>query len=119
MSCDGLRVSYDEITSFYLSLLGIMSTWISEEFRETPLLKANGIEPGSLAVKMQVEEHMRIDQSFVAIQEEAEAERHDSLKASDPQFVLLDLFELLEDYGPVWYTLELRTRIVSALVHQQ
>jgi hypothetical protein len=66
---------------------------------------------------MHAEEHMRIDQSFVAIFEETEPDRHDGLKGSDPNLALQELFALLEDYGPVWYTAELRGRVLSALNH--
>ena len=58
---------------------------------------------------------MRIDYSFIAVVEKAELDRHDSLEASDPKSVLQELFVLLEDYGPVWYTAKLRRHIVSAL----
>ena len=64
---------------------------------------------------MHEEEQLRIDYSFIAVLEKAEPDQHDGLEASDPKSVLQELFELLEDYGPVWYTAELRRRIVSAL----
>jgi len=36
--------------------------------------------------------------------------------SSNPKAILADLFELLEDYGPVWYTEEHHNRAVAALL---
>lgn len=38
------------------------------------------------------------------------------LKSADPRTVLEEVFELLEDYGPVFYTEELHNKIVAALL---
>ena len=70
----------------------------------------------SLAVEPNTEEDMSIDPSFVALLELEEPQRREERDDSDPQPVLLEIFDLLEDYGPIWYTAELRRRIISALV---
>lgn len=38
-----------------------------------------------------------------------------STTAADPRVVLEELFNLLEDYSPVWYTESHRTRALAAL----
>ena len=35
--------------------------------------------------------------------------------APTPSVVLQELFDLLEDYAPMWYTEEMRDRVLSAL----
>lgn len=40
-------------------------------------------------------------------------------KASDARTVLEELFVLLEDYGPTWYTQEHHNRAVEALLEKQ
>lgn len=37
------------------------------------------------------------------------------VKTATPASVLQELFELLEDYGPAWYTEEQHSRILSAM----
>jgi len=68
---------------------------------------------------MHEEGQLRINQSFFEGLEKAKPARHDGLEASNPKPVLEELFELLEDYGPIWYTAELRRHVVSALVLRQ
>ena len=38
-----------------------------------------------------------------------------SSSATNPNVVLKEVFELLEEYGPVWYTEELHNRMKAAL----
>jgi hypothetical protein len=40
-------------------------------------------------------------------------------RASGPREVLEEVFELLEDYGPIFYTEDLHNRIVAALMPRQ
>lgn len=35
--------------------------------------------------------------------------------AADPHTILRELFELLQDYSPIWYTEELHNRTAAAL----
>lgn len=42
--------------------------------------------------------------------------RRDMSAAVNPLAVLHELFDLLEDYGPVWYTQETHDRAFQALV---
>ena len=42
-------------------------------------------------------------------------DRSDNSASEDPRAVLEDLFLLLEDYSPTWYTDEQRDRVLSAL----
>jgi hypothetical protein len=37
----------------------------------------------------------------------------------DQHVVLKELFELLEDYAPIWYTKELHDRAVAALLQRE
>jgi hypothetical protein len=39
----------------------------------------------------------------------------DTRTSTNPEAVLKDLFELLEEYGPIWYTEELHARARIAL----
>ncbi len=39
-------------------------------------------------------------------------------KQVNPMLVLQELFELLEDYGPAWYTQEKRERTLAALTQR-
>lgn len=38
-------------------------------------------------------------------------------KATTPELVLRELFELLEDYGPTWYTKDIHDRAMAVLTH--
>ena len=39
----------------------------------------------------------------------------DARKSTDPKVVLKEVFQLLEEYGPMWYTEELHDRMKAAL----
>ncbi len=39
----------------------------------------------------------------------------DARNSTNPKVVLKEVFELLEEYGPVWYTEELYNRMKTAL----
>ena len=39
----------------------------------------------------------------------------DACHSTNPKVVLKEVFELLEEYGPVWYTEELHNRMKTAL----
>ncbi len=39
----------------------------------------------------------------------------DASRSTNPKVVLKDVFELLEEYGPMWYTEELHNRMKTAL----
>ncbi len=39
----------------------------------------------------------------------------DTSTSTNPKVVLKEIFELLEEYGPVWYTEELHNRAKAAL----
>jgi hypothetical protein len=45
--------------------------------------------------------------------------RTEQLSCATPLAVLKELFDLLEEYGPVWYTQELYERIQAALSNYQ
>jgi hypothetical protein len=42
----------------------------------------------------------------------------DQMRPANAKSVLIDLFELLEEYGPTWYTEELHDRAVAALLNR-
>jgi hypothetical protein len=50
-----------------------------------------------------------------AINARAAALNRDRLPSAKPTEVLAEIFELLEEYGPAWYTEEHHDRIVAAL----
>ena len=39
----------------------------------------------------------------------------DARNSANPKVVLKEVFELLEEYGPVWYTEELHNRMKTAM----
>jgi len=39
--------------------------------------------------------------------------------STNPKVVLKEIFELLEEYGPIWYTEELHDRVKAALSNYQ
>ena len=39
----------------------------------------------------------------------------DARNSTDPKVVLKEVFQLLEEYGPMWYTEELHNRMKTAL----
>ena len=47
---------------------------------------------------------------------ESESKSFDQRLLLSPKAILKELYELLEDYGPVWYTEEHHNRAVAALV---
>lgn len=44
--------------------------------------------------------------------------KFDQMRPANAKSVLADLFELLEEYGPTWYTQELHDRAVAALLNR-
>ena len=42
----------------------------------------------------------------------------DKIRSADPKEVLLELFELLETYGPTWYREDHHNRIMDALMER-
>lgn len=46
---------------------------------------------------------------------EQRARNSEQRQSANPKDVLIELFELLEDYGPNWYTEEHRNRALAAL----
>lgn len=50
-----------------------------------------------------------------AIGEEEKCSDHSNPQKPAAKVVLQELFELLEDYGPVWFTKENRARALAAL----
>lgn len=61
------------------------------------------------------EDDMKIEYSVVEFQHDTRSTHSKTSNTPNPRLVLEELFNLLEDYSPTWYTEEQRGRALAAL----
>lgn len=59
---------------------------------------------------------MTVNQIKIVTAGESESKNFDQRLLLSPKAILKELYELLEDYGPAWYTEEQHNRVVAALL---
>ena len=63
-----------------------------------------------------LEEQMTLRLSKKSSEGEGGSNGHDQRQPASQKAILRDLYELLEDYGPAWYTEEHHNRAIAALL---
>jgi hypothetical protein len=109
--CDALHTSYSQLTSFLLPhLAGYARLRIGKN-----MLKNNvaTFKPCFAARVRAAEENVKIN--TMEVETFINARPH-SAELADVKTVLEELFGLLEDYSPAWYTEEQRARTLNALL---
>ncbi len=105
---------------FYLRKLRKYGTLVRQEAELICTLHAEALRNSLLTQKgpSRVEEEMNNQQKRPFKAGQGMPVIFDEMRPVNPKSVLRDLFELLEEYAPTWYTEELRDRAEAALLNR-